>query len=149
MRRFRLPILTVLAFVGAGCNSTPESVLEVAKHTQPVVDIRNVIINGQARVSFSFAVPGDVGHPHFQGRWTVRDAEKPVQVFVFRAADYNDTLLPTVQTATWSWTLTSDKPEMHVHPTPGSWVIVYFNPAQGGATTRTDLSSEIDFSYFK
>ena len=158
MRRFSLPMLAIVAFTGVGCN-TPESVLEVSKHNQPVVDIRNVILNGQARVTFPFAVPGDVGHPHFEGRWTLRDKEKPVQVFVFRAQDYDDSLPPraagscsppdTTGCAIWSWTSTSDKPEMHVHPTPGNWVVVFFNPALPGPTTRADVSSEIDFSYFK
>jgi hypothetical protein len=149
MRRFRLPILAALALLGVGCNSTPESVLEVSKHTQPFIDIRNVTLIGQARAAYSFAVPGDVAHPHFQGRWSVHDTEKPVEVFVFRSGDYDENQPLTAQTAVWSWTLTSDKSEMHIHPTPGSWIVVFFNPATAGFTTRTELTAQIDFSYFK
>lgn len=154
MRRFSPVLVMALGVLSTQCGD-PQKFEEVQRRIEPFVDFRNVTVLGQDRQVFEHAVGSDVTHPHFEGRWTVRDPERPVDVYVFRAEDYNPAQPPASQGYFWASTTSSigvgqsRSNELHLHPAPGNWLLVFFNPGLNPQASRTDLSAEITYTYFK
>lgn len=154
MRRIGAAVLMVLALGSSRC-SDPQSFEDVQRRIEPFIDFRNVTVLGQDRQVFARDVPGEAVHPHFEGRWTVRDPERPVDVYVFRAGEYNPTQPLADQNYYWASTTNTlgvgqaRSNELHLHPSPGGWVLVFFNPGVNPQGARTDLSAEITFTYFR
>jgi len=154
MRRFGVVLLMALSALSTGC-SDPQKFEDTQKRVEDFINIRNLIILGQDRQVFSKAVPADAIHPHFEGRWTVLDAERPVDVYVLKAENYDPAQPLPAQNYFWSSTTSgigvgqSRSNELHLHPTPGNWVLVFFNPGLSPQANRTDLSAEITFTFFK
>ena len=154
MRRFGVVLLMALGVVSTRCGD-PQTFEEVQRRIEPFIDFRNATVLGQDRQAFAHRVPADVGHPHFEGRWTVANPERPVDVYVFRAGDYDPLQPLSAQHYFWASTTSGlgvgqmRNNELHLHPTPGDWVLVFFNPGLSPQGNRTDLSAEITFSYFK
>jgi hypothetical protein len=146
--------LGVLALTPA-CEESPV-IGEREKVTHRFVDITREVINGQDRRAYTVNVPGDAIHPHLEGRWTVNDVERPVDTFVFREGDYDAGSPPGGQQYFWTSTTTGTggvnsarSQSVRVHPTPGNWVIVFYNPAINPFAGRTELSAEVEISFFR
>jgi len=154
MHRYRIAVCAGFVALSGACND-PQTFQDVQKHTVEFIMFRNVAMLGGDRQTFPQNVPGDVTHPSFEGRWVVRDPEKPVDMYVFRASDYDPNRPLADQAYFWSSTTMSNglgqqrSQEVHVHPTPGDWLIVFSNPAVGTVGTRTDVSADISLSFFK
>jgi hypothetical protein len=134
----------------------PVTIAELQKVVDQFVDIRNVVVPGQGRLVFTVTVPGDAIHPHLEGRWTVNNVERPVDLYVFRQGTYDGNQPPSGQDHYW----TSEPPagsgigqernlELHIHPSPGEWTLVFFNPGTNPLTTRTELSAELQVNYWR
>ena len=153
-------ILAGLALLGAlaglACEN-PQGFVEPSKHSEVIVDLYNYDMNGQQQEVYHATVlpEPDMVHPHFEGRWTFADNERPVDVYVIPAAYYNPQLLPAAQDSIF-WSSLTDAvvgqqraTEMHLHPSPGEWVIVFYNALPFLQTSRARISTEIDLTYFK
>ena len=130
----------------AGCKKVT-GFQEVKKHTTRFVDLTKKRLEGHQRLVYPLdgplVVPGDVTHPTLEGRWSFSDQEKPVDVFVVRAADYDpdvepsplhDIFFSSIQGAV-AGVGTLRAKAMHKHPPPGSWLVVFYNGADPGALT--------------
>lgn len=140
----------------AGCEDPP-TFSEPKRQIQVIIDLEDVELIGQAQIVYRVTVPPppEFVHPHFEGRWTFSDNEKPIDFYVIPAADYIEGQLPPAQTGVF-WSSVQDAvvgqqraTGMELHPAPGDWVIVLFNSLPFGPTTRARFSSEVDLSYFK
>jgi hypothetical protein len=152
------PALAGLALMGC---QEPQSFEDVKKYSIPIVDQENIILTGEQRNEYRVTVPGDVTHPSFEGRWTFRDPEKPIDIYVFPASRYTSgqPLAPEDSVVYWSSLSNAigglgqlRATEMHIHPRPGDWVIVYYNAqsaAAGPILTRAEFSTELVLTYFK
>jgi hypothetical protein len=146
----------VAALAALGCEN-PQGFVEPTKHKEVIVDLFSYEMNGQQQEVYRTTVlpEPDMVHPHFEGRWTFSDNERPIDVYVIPAAYYNPQLLPAAQDSIF-WSSLTDavvgqqrQIEMHVHPNPGDWVIVLYNSLPFLATSRAKISTEIDLTYFK
>jgi len=152
---FWLCALPVLA--GSACEESPV-IGEREEVVNRFVDIRNVMVAGQGWLTFKVDIPGDAIHPHIEGRWTVGNVERPVDVYVFRGSQYDPNLSPVAQPQPYFWTSTiaagsgigqNRTNEVHIHASSGQWVVVFYNPGANPLTSRTDLSAEIENNYFR
>ena len=147
-----LGLLVSLAF--GGCKQQ-EHFTDVQKHATRFVDFSGLVLLGHARQEFRIDVPGDVMHPAFEGRWTLADPEKPTEVYVIPGDIYRSDVAPALQDSVF-WTsvrstvggFAAPYTDMHIHPTPGNWVVVFYNPLPGNLS-RSTVSAEIDLTYFK
>jgi hypothetical protein len=143
----------VAAMLG-GCDE-PTTIAEPVEVTREIVDIRNVMLAGLDRLAYSISVPAEAVHPHFAGTWTVADVERPVNLYVFRAADYNPNLPPQDQAYAWPHMPYPSSGIGRVrtngiafHPAVGDWVLVFHNPTAGPlVSSRSDLSAGIQLEY--
>lgn len=162
----RLGLLAALAVWG--CEDAQRFV-EPKSHTDPIARLRGTVLPGQAKLVYRVAVQPEPAmvHPHFQGRWTFRDPEKPIDVYVIpdgwrdsedRVHYYDDERLPAAQDSVlWSSVQSAiggigqlRQASMHVHPSPGGWVIVLYNSLPAGAvTSRAEFAADLDLTYFK
>jgi hypothetical protein len=139
-----------------GCED-PATFSEPERRSQIIVDLEDVELLGQQQLVFRATVlpEPEMVHPHFEGRWTFADNEKPIDFYVIPAADYIQGQLPPAQTGIfWSSVQNAVVGQqratgMHLHPAPGDWVIVLFNALPFGPTTRARFSSEVDLTFFK
>lgn len=167
---FRIAIVVAALAAGAipACED-PQHFSEPQKSSIAVVDFEDLVMNGR-RVGPRYLPPEpqfvyrvnvrpepEMVHPHFIGRWTLTDPEKPIDVYVFPATVYNDTLPPPAYPdSVVFWKSTTDAvigeqraTSMHQHPYPGDWVIVFYNAAENNLAGRSEISSEVDLTYFK
>ena len=140
-------VLIALTFGGTGCEEQP-GFMNTTKSTQTFMDLDDVLVQGQFRLEFRVTVPSDVTHPSFEGLWTFRNPEKPLRVYVVRATDYPDSNVDPATLPNY-FTLDPIVNTIHVHPTPGEWVVVLHNPADFGPTTASEISGSIILSYWR
>ena len=149
-------LVLLAALVALSC-SDPQGFVEPQKYTEVVSDLFNFDMNGQQQEVYRATVlpEPEMVHPHFEGRWTFSDNEKPIDIYVIPAQYYDPARLPAAQDSVF-WSSIQDAivgqqraTGMHIHPTPGEWVIVYYNALPFAATSRARLSSEILLTYFK
>lgn len=149
--------VALLAALGGLACEDPQGFVEPTKHTDVVVDLFNFDMNGQQQEVYRATVlpEPDMIHPHFEGRWTFADNERPVDVYVIPAGHYDPQLLPADQDSIF-WSSLTDavvgqqrQTEMHLHPEPGEWVILFYNALPFLQTSRARISTEINLAYFK
>jgi len=142
--------LFAFALAAGGCEEKP-GFMEPTKVRETIMDLRNQIVDGQRRLEFRVHVPGGVTHPSFIGLWTFRDREKPLHVYVVRAAEYDSAGGSASDLATLPnyFMLRPEVNTIHVHPTPGDWVIVLRNPAAFGPVTRAEVTGTIVLSFWR
>ena len=148
-------VAALAALASPGCKQ-PTHFEDVKKYREPIARFEKVAIQGHERREYRVHVPADLLHPHFEGHWTFRDPEKPIDVFVFTAAQYDSCPEPSL-TCGYFWSSITNATgglgqlrasEMHIHPAPGDWVLVFYNSGSGFAA-RTEFDAQVDFVYFK
>jgi hypothetical protein len=145
-----------VAVVASSCEE-PQEFVEPSRHTQRFLDLTNVEFTGQQQEVYRVTVlpEPDMVHPHFEGRWTFADPERPIDFYVIPAAYYDPNALGGEQDSIfWSSVADADVGQqrlasMHLHPTPGDWVVVLYNALPFGPTTRARFSTELDLTYFR
>lgn len=142
-------VMTLIALVlgSSGCEEQP-GFMEPEKVFQTFMELDDQVVLGQNRLEFRVNVPSGVTHPSFEGLWTFRNPEKSLNVYVLRAADYPDSNAD-LATLTNYYMLDPRVTTIHVHPTPGDWVVVLYNPADFGPTTHSEVSGNIRLSYWR
>jgi hypothetical protein len=151
--------LGLLGLAGlAGCKQD-EIFGDVTKFRDRLVDFQNQQFWGQERREYRATVTADMIHPSFEGHWTFRDPEKPLDIYVFASNRYRSGQPLSQQDTTYFWASVRNATgglgqlrdtEMHIHPTPGDWVIVIYNNAvPNNPVTRAEAAAEIDLTYFK
>ncbi len=139
-------VLLGLALGAIGCED-PQGFVETTKIRETFMDVSDQIVDGQRRLEFRVNVPGGVTHPSFEGLWTFRNPERPLFLYIVRAAEYDSGADPT--TLPNFFMMRSDATSIHVHPTPGEWVIALVNPAAFGPATRSEVSGQVQLSYWR
>jgi hypothetical protein len=143
--------------LGSACEN-PQGFVEPKKYTDTIVNLRNYVLPGQAQLVYRVEVQPEpqMTHPHFEGRWNFADVEKPVDVYVLRAEHYVETAPPASQDSLLFWSSLENavvgqqrETSMHLHPAPGSWVIVFYNAGPATSTGRATFSADESLSYFK
>lgn len=161
--------LGLLVCVAAGGCEEPQGFVEPTSHSVPIARFRALVLPGQAKLVYRVAVQGEPAmvHPHFDGRWTLRDPERPIDVYVIpdgwrdsqgQVHHYDDTRLPAAQDSVF-WSSIQDAigglgqlraPSMRLHPTPGDWVIVLYNSLPPNvSTSRSEFAADVELTYFK
>jgi hypothetical protein len=155
-------VCAFLAALGLGCED-PQHFSEPEKHTEQFVDFSNLVMSGRqslpADPAYVYHVTvgsaTDMVHPHFEGHWTFADPEKPIDIYVMPASQYNSSQPPAGQEGIF-WTSLTDAvvgqqraTSMHLHPTPGDWVIIFYNPAPNVLNGRSEIAAEVALTYFK
>jgi len=144
------------ALATAGCEQS-QGLGEIRKAVIDVLDFEDQVFNGRERREFRATVTADMVHPSFEGHWTFRDPEKPLDIYVIRADLYDPNRPLDPQDPDVRWSSIKDAigglgqlraTEMHIHPTPGDWVILFYNPRDPVATTRATVSAEVRLTYF-
>lgn len=146
----------LLGVLGISACGEDQGFMDPEKHRETFISFRNVAFVSQQKREFRITV-GDIVHPHFEGRWTLRDKEKPVDVYVIRAQDYDPNLLPPAQPRIfWDSVVESQgglqqlqSTTMQVHPSPGEWVVVFYNPAPLSSTARAEVSADMQLTFFR
>lgn len=133
--------------------------MDPEKRRETFISFRSVAFMSQEKREFRITVgaPPSVVHPHFEGRWTLRDKEKPVDVYIIRAEDYLPNVLPPAQPRVfWDSVVETQgglqqlqSTNVQIHPTPGDWVIVFYNPAPVSVTSRAEVSADMLLTYFR
>jgi hypothetical protein len=145
------------ALIGCGDESSSEVIAPPRRHVERFIDLENEELTGQGELVFYVTVlpEPEIVHPHFEGRWTFSDIEKPIDFFVIPAASYVVGQPPASQRDIY-WSSIQDAqvgqqraPRMEIHPPPGDWVIVLYNALPFGPTTRARFSTEIELTYFR
>jgi len=147
--RARAPLAIALLALGLGASGCEEQqgFMEPTKVRETFMDVDDQIVDGQRRLEFRVNVPGDVTHASFEGLWTFRNPEKPLFVYVVRASEYDSAADPA--TLPNFFMLRPEVTTIHVHPTPGDWVVVLHNPAAFGPATRAEVSGQILLSFWR
>jgi hypothetical protein len=140
-------ILIALALGSSGCEEQP-GFMEPTKVRETFMDLDDQVVLGQNRIEFRVNVPSGVTHPSFEGLWTFRNPEKPLWVYVVRSADYTDSNADPATLPNY-FMLDPVVTTIHVHPTPGDWVVLLINPADFGPTTASEVSGSISLSYWR
>lgn len=138
-------VLVAVNLLAGGCEEKP-GFMEPTKVRETFMEVRNQIVDGQRQLEFRVHVPSGVTHPSFVGLWTFRDREKPLFVYIVRASEFTGN-----DPAAWPnyFQLSPEVNTIHVHPTPGEWVVVLRNPAAFGPATRSEVTGSIVLSYWR
>jgi hypothetical protein len=150
--------LLAAALALAGCGEdTATTFARIENKTETIADFQRFQIQGLERLEYRASVPADVLHPEFLISWTNLARDIEVDVYVVREEDYLPDIPPSGLAPVF-WTsvpqvgpLFGDRRPtlIHLHPEPGNWVIVFYNPNQRQPNTRAILSATIELSYFK
>ena len=173
MRRDRRLLGTLAGLLGlglAGCED-PQGFARVERQTEVVASFNRQTIDGKARVEYFGAVPSAKDHPEFLVNWSNLNSEAKVELYVFNRSAYVDSL-PLMQHAedlTEQQKQNPDGPllvlwpqlplegpqfgdrlptQLHLHPTPGDWVLVFYNPLDRNLANRAMISGTVELSFF-
>jgi len=161
-----LPGLVLLAGCSEDANS---SFMEVAPQITPIAVFDDLIMSGGQWRADYFTITGDMKHPEVRSNWTVLNREVFIDMYLFRALDYDPNLAPTQQANVFWSSVPVDGPEFGdrrgtqiiLHPcvynseTPprclpdGQWVVVFFNDNENILAKRTSLSATVNLRFFK
>ena len=146
-----------LALPGCGNDSSP-TFARIENVVETIADFRRFQLQGQERLEYQTTVKPGLLHVEFLMNWTNLTRDIEVDVYVVRNEDYVATV-PPAQLGKVFWTsVPQEGPQfgdrrptlIHLHPSPGDWVIVFFNPkAAGNPANRATLSATVQLSYFK
>ena len=131
---------------------------DVLPQQEEIGNFERVRIPGGARYVLDVAeVAGDMIHPEFIGRWSNLKREIEVELYILRLEDYDETVPPR-ELRNVFWTSVPEDgvgfgervvTEMHVHPTPGPWILFFYNPHPFAPSTEAELSANVRLAYFR
>ena len=132
---------------------------DILRQDVTVADFERVRLRGGEKIILKVAeVTSDMVHPEFIGRWTNLRREIEVDFYVLRLEDFTNPDLNPSQYQNIFFTSVADDgvgfgarrvTEMHIHPSPGRWVMFFHNPKPGGPTNEAELSADVRLSFFK
>ena len=160
-----LPLLVGLA----GCED-PEGFARVERRTEVVATFTRVTVPGRGRVEY-FGTAPQKDHPEFLVNWTNLNREITVELYIFRRQDYDPSQPPRQLAEALTeaqnqdpagglrvlWPQLPDEgpqfgdrlpTQLHLHPTTGDWVFVFYNPLDPNPINRATISGSIELSYF-
>lgn len=144
--------------------ATLDNTTESARRFEYRVVVRDTCLWDAGRTTCDASWPLRMVHPSFEGRWTFSDPERPIDFYIINAVVWDDTTfhldsrspssLPD-SLVRWSSITgaveglgTLRAKEMHVHPAPGTWVVVLYN-SRTGPDGKAEFSAEINLTYFR
>ena len=149
----------LLALILVGCSNENSEFQDILAVDDEIADFERLRLPGQSRVMLKVVeVTGDMIHPEFIARWTNLKREIEVDFYVLRLEDFDDPEKHPSQYENVFWSsLPSDgvvfgdrRPTtIHLHPSPGRWVMFFFNPADRAPGTEAELSADVRLSYFR
>jgi len=163
-------LLVLGAVLLSGCSEDGSSgFMEIEPQNVPVSIFDDQIMEGgQWRFDY-FDITGDMIHPEVRSTWTVINRQVFIDMYVFRASDYDPALRPDEQANVFWSSVPLEGPEFGdrrgtqviLHPciynteTPprcrpdGQWVVVFFNNNEAIPAKRTSLSATVNLRFFK
>jgi hypothetical protein len=153
-----------LAGALAGCQDEQHFAV-IRKQTLTLGDFERRKIQGQAQVlldpdgrGYTADVSSEMIHPEFVARWTNLKREVEVDLYVMRYEDYaaqQGVPPPELENVLWSSVPPSGpqfgetRPtQIHLHPSPGRWVLFFFNPLPRSPLNEAELSAEVLLNFF-
>jgi len=154
----------------AGCEDEV-GFARVEHQTEIVASFQRLTIDGKDRVEYLGTVPSGKDHPEFLVNWSNLNSEVKIELYVFDRSSYVDNL-PLMQLAedlTEQQEQNPDGPllvlwpqlplegpqfgdrlptQLHLHPTPGDWVLVFYNPLDRNLANRAMISGSVELSFF-
>ncbi len=148
----------LLVTVVAGCGEdTPTTFARIENKVETIANFQRFQIQGKERLEYRTNAQTGLLHVEFLINWTDLTRDIEVDVYVVRDADYDASKPPDQLTEVFWTSVPTEGPQfgerrptlIHLHPTPGDWVIVFYNPNDRNPSTRASLSATIELSYFK
>jgi hypothetical protein len=164
----RLLALSSLVLL-AGCSEDASSgFMEVEPQFSPITVFDDLIMRGGDQKVAYFDIATDMVHPEVRSNWTVLNREVFIDMYLFRATDYDPNLPPDVQDFFWS-SVPAEGPlfgdrrgtQIILHPCvydnespprcrpEGQWVVVFYNDNEDIFAKRTSLSATVNLRFFK
>lgn len=155
--RLAAACVATLSLLLLGCEDS-QKFEDILRNDIEVADFERVRLRGGEKLILKVTeVTSDMIHPEFIGRWTNLRREIEVNFYVLPLADFDENK-PISELENILFTSVADDgvgfgdrrvTEMHVHPSPGQWVMFFFNPRPGGPSNEAELSADVRLSFFK
>ena len=164
-------VLVLGATLLTGCSEDSSSGFqEILPQTTAIAVFDDLIMSGGDWKADYFDITGDMVHPEVRSNWTVLNREVFIDMYLFRASDYDPNLPPDEQADKVFWSsVPIDGPQFGdrrgtqiiLHPcvynteTPprcrpdGQWVVVFYNDNEAILVKRTSLSATVNLRFFK
>jgi hypothetical protein len=163
-------VLLLGQLLWSGCSEDGNSsFMEIEPQVNSVAVIdRGILAGGQWRAIF-FDITGDMVQPSVHSNWTVITRELFIDMYLFRASDYDPGLPPNTQPKAF-WKSVPDvgpiygprrgsqvtlNPCVYNTETPpqcrpeGQWVVVFYNDNQPIPAKRATYSANVSVRFFK
>ena len=168
--QFAAALLLMGSLFWSGCSEDGNSgFMEIVPQTVGITVFDNLILEGGKWRDDYFEITGDMLHPEVRSNWTVLNREVFIDMYLFRASDYDPNVRPDQQPNVFWSSVPVEGPEFGdrrgtqiiLHPcvynteTPprcrpdGQWVVVFFNDNEAILSKRSSVSATVNLRFFK